>query len=67
MNKPNYKEMTHEELRKYVLAHRDDDEAINELFVNRRDPNAKVYPANMSIEEMTQVIQERIKANNQSD
>jgi hypothetical protein len=32
-------------LRDYVKEHRNDNEAIHELFVNRRDPNAKKYPA----------------------
>ncbi|PIG92814.1 hypothetical protein [Gloeocapsopsis sp. IPPAS B-1203] len=44
MNKPNFKEMSRAELRAYIIATHDD-EAIYELFVNRRDPNAKKYPA----------------------
>lgn len=44
MNKPNFKTMSRAELRAYIVATHDD-EAIRELFVNRRDPNAKKYPA----------------------
>ena len=43
MTKPNFKEMNRTELRKYVLAHREDEEAIHELFINRSTPNGKVY------------------------
>lgn len=37
--KPNFKAMTLNELRAYVKEHRTDDEAIRELFVNRRSPD----------------------------
>lgn len=43
--KPDFKAMPPAELRDYVKEHRNDDEAIYELFVNRRNPNAKKYPA----------------------
>lgn len=39
--KHNFSEMSLAELRAYVKEHRNDDEAIHELFVNRRNPNAK--------------------------
>ena len=32
------------DFRKIVKKHPTDDEAIRELFVNRRSPNAKTYP-----------------------
>lgn len=37
--KVNFKEMTNSELRTYIKEHRSDDEAIRELFVNRRSPD----------------------------
>ncbi|MES1021616.1 hypothetical protein ABN584_01780 [Gloeocapsa sp. BRSZ] len=43
--KPDFKAMPLAELRDYVKEHRNDDKAIYELFVNRRNPNAKKYPA----------------------
>ncbi len=36
---PSFKEMTLSELRAYIKEHRTDDEAIRELFVNRRSPD----------------------------
>ncbi len=45
MNKPNFKEMSKSELIAYIKQNRTDDEAIRELFVNRRNPNATWYPA----------------------
>ena len=44
MMKTNFEQMTRKELKKYILAHPTDDEAIRELFINRRNPNAQVYP-----------------------
>lgn len=52
MTKPNFKEMSRAELRKYVLAHREDEEAIHELFINRSNPNAKVYSAPHDVDDM---------------
>lgn len=43
MSKPDFKAMSQAELRRYVLSHRDDMEALRELFVNRSDPNGKIY------------------------
>ena len=36
--------MARKELKKYILAHPTDDAAIRELFINRRNLNAQVYP-----------------------
>ncbi len=38
--KPNFAAMSKQELKKYVLAHRDDTEALNALY-NRRRPDAE--------------------------
>lgn len=67
MTNPNYEKMSREELRKYVLLHRDDDEAIRELFVNRRNPNAKIYPVNQTTDEIKQIILEKIERKEQED
>lgn len=48
--KPDFTGMTLAELRAYVKKHRTDN-AIYELFVNRRAPNAKVYPYEQTQEE----------------
>lgn len=44
MNKPNLKEMSRAELRAYIVATHDE-EAIQELFINRHNPDVKKYPA----------------------
>lgn len=51
---PDFSAMTRSELKRYVLSHREDMEAMRELFVNRSDPNAKVYPADFSEEGLQQ-------------
>ena len=37
--KPDFKAMSHAELVAYIKEHRTDDDAIQELFVNRRSPD----------------------------
>lgn len=58
--KPNFKEMSFYELRAYIIAHRTDDEAIQELFVNRRNPNTNVYPYEQTQEELEEIIKRKI-------
>ena len=53
--KPNFKEMSFSDLRSYIVAHRDDDEALHELFVNRRNPNAPKYPYAQSEDDLKQM------------
>ncbi len=50
--------MTRQELKTYIRQHPTDDEAIRELFVNRRSPNAKSYPFpyNMTKEELDNIF-----------
>ncbi|MHC5823539.1 MAG: DUF6887 family protein, partial [Nostoc sp.] len=38
MTKPDFSKMSRQELRAYILAHREDDEAI-EALIKRRSPN----------------------------
>ena len=54
MSKPNFRAMTLKELRQYVLAHRDDQEAWDE-FAARPRPNAVIVPADTPLE-----VQERL-------
>jgi hypothetical protein len=37
MNQPNFEQMTIKQLRAYILAHRDDEEAIHALAMRLRD------------------------------
>ena len=62
MKKPNFQEMSRKELKKYVLSHPTDDEAIRELFINRRNPNAKIYPYpyEMSYEDVEAIFKSKI-------
>ena len=38
MSKPNFSQLTRQELKIYIRQHPTDDEAIRELFVHRRHP-----------------------------
>lgn len=58
--KPNLKEMSFSELRAYIVANRNDDEAIHELFVNRRNANAKQYSADLTKEEIEEILKRKI-------
>ncbi|MGH2415652.1 MAG: DUF6887 family protein [Microcystaceae cyanobacterium] len=64
MTQPNFKQMTRKELKKYILANPTDDEAIRELVLNRRNPNAVVYPppSTMPYEEVEAIFKARIKS-----
>ena len=64
--KPDFKKLTRSELKKYIVSHPTDDEAVRELFVNRRNPNAKryPYPYDMPIEEVEAIFRERIDQQN---
>jgi len=66
MMKPDFQQMTRKELKKYILGHPTDDEAIRELFINRRNPNAKVYPYpyDMPYEEVEAILKSKL---NQSE
>lgn len=59
--KPNFKAMSKTELRDYVLQHRTDDEALAELFVNRRSSDAEATWYNTSgVKETEDVIRQRL-------
>jgi hypothetical protein len=60
MNKPNFKEMSKSELIAYIKQNRTDDQAIRELFVNRRNPNATWYPAPLDPESI-RITEEAIR------
>ncbi len=61
MSKPNFSQLTRQELKTYICQHPTDDEAIRELFVNRRHPDAKIYPFpyNMTKEELAEVFRHK--------
>ncbi len=59
MHKPDIKEMNRAELRRYIVETHDE-EAIQELFVNRRNPDAKVYPYEQTQEELREILKQKI-------
>ncbi|MFQ4142561.1 DUF6887 family protein [Chlorogloeopsis sp. ULAP02] len=64
--KPNFAQMSTKELRQYVLAHREDIEALEILFSRRTpDSEAIIYPSMFTedgqlIEENMRIIEEAI-------
>jgi hypothetical protein len=65
--KPNYQQMTDAELRAYIKENRTDEEAIQELFVNRRSPDesATWYSVAFSpagIEETQELIRQKMRS-----
>ena len=60
MSKTDYKEMSRKELKQYVLTHKEDLEAVRELF-SRPTPNAVYFGADMSIEEQGAKLKELLQ------
>jgi hypothetical protein len=54
MMKPDFSQMTRQDLRAYVLAHRDDDDAI-EALIERRNPNSPKYRFPKTDEDLTEM------------
>jgi thymidylate kinase len=59
LSKLNFQAMTLNELRRYVLAHRDDREAWDE-FAARPRPNAVIVSADTPVEEQERIIKELV-------
>jgi hypothetical protein len=59
MMKPDFNQMSRQELRAYILKHREDDEAIAAL-INRGNPNSPVYPYPQTEEDL-QTMQEILR------
>ena len=55
--KPNFSQMSLQELRRYVLAHRDDEAAWQE-FTDRERPNAIYFDTDMSLSQQQTKLQE---------
>jgi hypothetical protein len=75
--KPNFEAMTSKELTAYILAHRDDDEAIRVLFSRRNPPDLEATwygpmvaedgtPIEENIRIAEEAIRQRIEQINQS-
>ena len=68
ITKPNFQQMTRKELKKYTLAHPTDDEAMAELFINRRNPNVTVSPSPyaMPYEEVEAIFKSQLNRHDSS-
>jgi hypothetical protein len=55
MTKPDYKQMSLQELRKYILSHREDQEAWEE-YANRPRPNSVLVNSDTSLSEQKQIF-----------
>lgn len=66
MTKPDFSQMTRQELRTYILAHRDDDEAIAAL-IQRGNPDGTKYPCPQTSEDMsvmTEILRQKLICGN---
>ncbi|MBD1943417.1 hypothetical protein H6F50_13825 [Coleofasciculus sp. FACHB-712] len=62
MTKPDFSRMTRQELRAYVLAHREDDEAI-EALIKRGNPNSPKYrlpKTEEDLREMEEILKRKL-------
>lgn len=62
MTKPDFGRMTRHELRAYILAHRDDDEAI-EALIKRGNPHSPTYPfpqTEENLREMEEILKKKL-------
>ncbi|MEA5451179.1 hypothetical protein VB780_21545 [Leptolyngbya sp. CCNP1308] len=65
MTKPDFSQMSRQELRAYILAHRDDDEAI-EVLIRMGNPHSRVYPFPQTEEDlktMEEILQAKLASN----
>jgi hypothetical protein len=65
MTKPDFSKMNRQELRAYVLAHREDDDAI-EALIKRGNPNSPKYPfpqTNEDLREMEEILRRKLSSN----
>jgi hypothetical protein len=62
MTKPNFSNMTRQELRGYILEHRDDDEAI-EALINKGNPSSPTYrfpQTEDDLQEMEAILKQKL-------
>ena len=56
MPKPNFSQLSRKKLKVYIRQHPTDDEAIRELFVSRRHPDAKIVRYNIPKADLDKVF-----------
>jgi hypothetical protein len=62
MTKPNFSNMTRQELRSYILEHRDDDDAI-EALISKGNPNSPIYrfpQTDDDLQEMEAILKQKL-------
>jgi hypothetical protein len=62
MMKPDFSKMTRQELRAYILAHREDDDAIAAL-IKRANPNGSKFPfpkTDADLKEMQEILRDKL-------
>jgi hypothetical protein len=62
MMKPDFSQMSRPELRAYILAHRDDDDAI-EALIDRRNPDSPTYAfpqTDEDLKEMEEILKQKL-------
>lgn len=62
MTKPDFSQMSRQELRAYILDRRDDDEAI-ETLIRMGNPNSPVYPfpqTDEDLKEMEKILKRKL-------
>lgn len=59
----NFESITRQELKAYVLTHRDDRDAID-LLMSRRSPDSEAvrYDASTSLDQIRKILQKRIQS-----
>ena len=66
MKKPDFSKMSRPDLRAYVLAHRDDDEAI-EALIKRGNRNTPAYPfpnTDEDLQQMAVILKQKLDSTN---
>lgn len=60
--KPNFEAMTRKDLKAYVLAHRDDQEAVD-LLMSHRSPDSEAiwYDTSLSQAQIKEILQKKIE------
>ena len=59
--KPNFSNMSKEELRQYVISHQDDQEAFYQYIDRLKShPSHQIYPNSLSPDEIQQVVSNHI-------
>ncbi len=64
MMKPNFDSMTRQELREYILQHREDDDAI-EALIDKGNPNSLTYKfpqTDEDLQEMAVILKQKLAA-----